>query len=143
MYFGLPVQTTIQPGLDSLKIWILREVKKAGREKFRKHQNPKSGQKSTKNHKLKKIATVFTELAPSATLLTLQEIHCLPYEGFVYFQFSHGFSFTQVTIIKVFRVLLKLPWSDMIKSIVAKQICCTQTYRTPTITLWIKLWAFG
>ena len=37
----------MQPALDSLKIPILREVKKAGREKFRKHQNPKSGKKST------------------------------------------------------------------------------------------------
>ena len=47
VYFGLPVKTTMQPGLDSLKIMILREVKKAGREKFWKHQNPKSGKKST------------------------------------------------------------------------------------------------
>jgi hypothetical protein len=36
----------MQPALDSLKIPILREVKKAGREKFRMHQNPKCGQKS-------------------------------------------------------------------------------------------------
>ena len=40
------VKTTMQPDLDSLKILILREVKKAGRENFRKHQNPKSGNKS-------------------------------------------------------------------------------------------------
>ena len=37
----------MQPALDSLKIPILQEVKKAGREKFKKHQNPKSSQKST------------------------------------------------------------------------------------------------
>ena len=34
----------MQPALDSLKFPILQEVKKAGREKFQKHQNPKSGQ---------------------------------------------------------------------------------------------------
>ena len=37
----------MQPALNSLKIVILWEVKKAGREKLRKHQNPKSGNKST------------------------------------------------------------------------------------------------
>ena len=46
VYFGLSVKTTMQPALDSLKIPILREVKKAGREKFWMHQNPKCGQKS-------------------------------------------------------------------------------------------------
>ena len=45
-YFWLSVKTTMQPALDSLKILILREVKKAGREKFQKHQNPKTGKKS-------------------------------------------------------------------------------------------------
>ena len=45
VYFGLSVKTTMQPALDSLKIPILREVKKAGREHFQKHQNPKSGKK--------------------------------------------------------------------------------------------------
>ena len=46
LYFGLSVKTTMQPGFDSLKIPILRDKKKAGREKFWKHQNPKSGKKN-------------------------------------------------------------------------------------------------
>ena len=36
----------MQQALDSLKIPILRGVKKAGREKFWKHQNPKSSKKN-------------------------------------------------------------------------------------------------
>ena len=47
VYFGLSVKTTMQPALDSLKIPILQEIKKAGREKFWKHQNPKSGKNFT------------------------------------------------------------------------------------------------
>ena len=46
VYFGLLVKTTMQPALYSLKIPILWGVKKAGRERFRKHQNPKSCKKS-------------------------------------------------------------------------------------------------
>ena len=42
VYFGLSVKTTKQPALDSLKIPILQEIKKAWREKFRKQQIPKS-----------------------------------------------------------------------------------------------------
>ena len=45
VYFGLSVKTTMQPALDSLKIPILQEIKKAGREKFWMHQKPKCGQK--------------------------------------------------------------------------------------------------
>ena len=36
----------MQPALDSLKIPILPGVKKAGREKLRKRQNPKGVKKS-------------------------------------------------------------------------------------------------
>ena len=47
LYFGLSGKTTMQPDFDSMKIPILRRGKqKAGREKFWKHQNPKSGKKS-------------------------------------------------------------------------------------------------
>ena len=46
VYFWLSVKTIMQPALDALKIPILPGVKKAGREKFRKHQNPKSVKKS-------------------------------------------------------------------------------------------------
>ena len=35
----------VQPALDLLKILILRGVRKAGREKFWKHQNSKSCKK--------------------------------------------------------------------------------------------------
>ena len=47
VYLWLTVKTTMQPVLDTLKIPILQEVIKTDRKKFWKHQNPKSGKKST------------------------------------------------------------------------------------------------
>ena len=45
VYFVLSVKTTMQPALDSLKIPILQEIKKAGRKKFWMHLKPKCGKK--------------------------------------------------------------------------------------------------